>query len=367
MSDPPCRNNHICGYDPAANKNVCLASAGDFCDLGGCDEEGHCVCASSTGPCATCPDNDGDLHTDERCGGDDCNDENDVIYRGFRGEFCGDGFDNDCDGLVDCADPVCQSEEICVPPTPTPTPCGSETCFNLVDDDCDGLADMDDPECLCAWGGASRVDRDGDGFCDDVDCDDFDPAVPGQHWCTYSPVLIDTRGDGFRLTDPAGGVNFDLDSVAPSERLSWTAPGSDDAWLALDRNGNGIVDGGRELFGNFTPQPSPPAGAEKNGFLALAGFDQPASGGNGDGLISARDAVFSSLRLWRDSNHNGVSEAGELYTLPALDVVRLHLDFKGSKRTDEHGNQFRYRAMLDDAKRAKAGRWAWDVFLVPSP
>lgn len=179
--------------------------------------------------------------------------------------------------------------------------------------------------------------------------------------CT--PVIADMAGNGFSLTSLANGVYFDMNGDGVKEKVSWTAMGSDDAWLALDRNGNGIIDNGTELFGNFTPQPPPPDGIEKNGFNALARFDLVEYGGNGDGAMTEGDPIFPRLLLWQDINHNGISESTEIRKLKDSNIDLIDLKYKVSRYVDEFGNEFRYRTKVK-AKGEKTGKWMFDVFLV---
>lgn len=203
-------------------------------------------------------------------------------------------------------------------------------------------------------------------FCDSNDSDLGCPEPPpppsggGGGWAEVinpgSPIILDIGDDTYRLTSVTNGVRFDLRNDGQACQMAWTRLGVENAFLALDRNGNGRIENGAELFGNFTPLRSgQPAG---NGFEALGEMDD-----NGDGLLSASDGAWSSLLLWVDRNHDGASTADELQPIAGSVVTALELDARVVGRRDQWGNQFRYMAHFRYRKAAaEARRTYYDVF-----
>lgn len=180
--------------------------------------------------------------------------------------------------------------------------------------------------------------------------------------CT-SPIILDLDGHGFFLTNAQNGVSFDISGTGNPIQMGWTATGADNAFLALP-GADGLVHNGKQLFGNFTPQPP---SEHPNGFAALAVFDDPKNGGNGNGIIDPGDAVFSSLRLWIDANHDGICQPEELHTLASLGVETISLHYTVSEKVDRYGNVFHYRALVDQGDSTHVGRTAYDVFFVSLP
>jgi hypothetical protein len=190
------------------------------------------------------------------------------------------------------------------------------------------------------------------------------PSVPDKPPPTDCPVIIDLDNHGFQLTGLEDPVRFDLDASGPAEEIGWTAAGVHNGFLCLDRNHDGAITDGRELFGQVTPlangQPA------KIGYAAMAELDRPALGGNGDGVIDPEDTAFQDLCVWVDSNHDGVSQPEEILTLQEAGIVRLSYDYIETRRQDSHGNLFRYKSKawgLNPAGRVRE-LTTYDVFFV---
>jgi hypothetical protein len=137
------------------------------------------------------------------------------------------------------------------------------------------------------------------------------------------PLILDLNGDGVRTTSLSDSVQFDLSADGYAERLAWTDPSTEEAFLWLDLHSNGRVDDGSELFGTGTVLPN--GQRAQNGFEALTVYDSPQYGGNGDGIIDVADQVWGRLRLWVDRNHNGRSENDETNPIHAAGVLAIQL------------------------------------------
>jgi hypothetical protein len=167
-----------------------------------------------------------------------------------------------------------------------------------------------------------------------------------QQTCEYynCPIVINPKSNRYRLTSRNEGVMFDFDADGLPEQLAWTEPDSDVALLVLDRNDNGRIDDGTELFGNSTPKRSGETAA--NGFDALIDLDGGPTGTNG--RIDEFDAVYGRLRLWYDRNHDGQSDPEELVSLAKRGVSAILLGYQPSRRRDENGNRYLFtgRALI---------------------
>jgi hypothetical protein len=202
----------------------------------------------------------------------------------------------------------------------------------------------------------------------------------GGHWadgvCEYdgnepgSPIIISlARGASYKLTSAAEGVLFDIDGDGTAERVAWTEADSDVAFLAFDRDGDGKITSGRELFGNFTLP------GVTNGFEALRQINKELNGGVERGSVSSDDSLFSRLQLWTDRNHNGISEASELRPLGEV-ITDVGLGYQLMPRRDGHGNLFRLRGWVhirtapgrneakSQAEDRTRTRSIWDVYFV---
>ena len=151
------------------------------------------------------------------------------------------------------------------------------------------------------------------------------------------PILLDLGEHNYRLTSLPDGVQFDLRNEGVRRQIAWTRAHVENAFLAVDRNGNGRIDNGSELFGNYTPLRS--GTIARNGFEALAEFD-----GNHDGVVDERDADWSRLLLWTDRNHDGWSTADELQPIAQSIVSALETEYRVIGRKDQWGNLFYFRS-----------------------
>lgn len=153
-------------------------------------------------------------------------------------------------------------------------------------------------------------------------------VVRGEGLCSHSPLVLDLDGDGIELGDARDGVLFDLRETGKPLRTAW--PGKRDALLVIDRDGDGAITDGGELFGTALKEDG---SRYEDGFEMLSTLDQ-----NDDGVINAKDPLAAKLWLWMDANRNGVSETGELVSLASEGIVSLSLRYERRLKFDRDGN-----------------------------
>src|SRR5690554_1061009 len=143
------------------------------------------------------------------------------------------------------------------------------------------------------------------------------------------PIILDLDGNGLQTVGLTSNIYFDHNGDGILSKTGWVGEG--DALLVWDRNANGLIDNGAELFGDFTPLPD--GTLAPNGFAALSALDL-----NGDGILDASDPAFAELKLWIDSDQNGVTGEGELMSLADAGIASLNLGSTLKNQKQSNGN-----------------------------
>ncbi|MDO9011569.1 MAG: hypothetical protein Q7U78_07125 [Gallionella sp.] len=147
---------------------------------------------------------------------------------------------------------------------------------------------------------------------------------------TRSPLVLDLNGDGVSTVAISAGVHFDQNNNRFAELSGWVAPS--DGLLVRDLNGNGQIDGGSELFGDNTLLANGQKAA--NGFISLAELDA-----NMDDTVDATEAVAAGIKIWKDANQNGITDAGELFALNQAGVSSIATGYSAASSVDAQGNR----------------------------
>ncbi len=206
------------------------------------------------------------------------------------------------------------------------------TCEQTLDPSVEGVTTcIEDEDGLRGWGTCVPRTMEGPDDCFQGELWDGDRCSAGSTVST--PIVLRFGADEVRYT--RGGGDFDLTGKGMSVATDW--PTAATPWLALDRDGNGRIEDGSELFGSGTRLSS--GQLAHHGFEALAELDQ-----NGDGAINAADAAFTSLRVWADDNGDRTSQPHELKTLAELGITSLSVQHRVEQTCDARGNCGRERA-----------------------
>jgi hypothetical protein len=177
-----------------------------------------------------------------------------------------------------------------------------------------------DPDSCCEGESPWCVEEEGI----DAEC------VDGEWVCGKTPLVVSFDAAEPRMSS-LSPVEFDLDGLGARMTTDW--PSAETPWLAIDRDGDGHIGDGRELFGSGTALSS--GGRARHGFEALAELDH-----DGNGVVDASDPDFASLALWADRDGDRFTDAGELSDASSGErrLVAIELGYRVDRRCDARGN-----------------------------